>query len=124
MQPVEFEYRLVQIIFVAAHIKEKIMILHRVVFQAKIGKADKVVARMKALIEEITEEQRAQFQPRILTDISGSFDTVVLETVHESLATYEQFRTMILQRNSEPDAGPPLSDLVDSGRNEYYTIEM
>jgi len=99
------------------------MILHRTVFQAKIGKADNVVAIMKEAFNIIPEEQLQALQPRILTDISGAFDTVIVESTHESLATYEQFRTMLLARNNEDGATSGMTDLIESGRNEYYTIE-
>ena len=100
------------------------MILHRTVFQAKFGKADNVVAHFKEAMSSVPQEQLAMLQSRILTDISGSFDTVVIETVHESLASYEQFRTMLMERNASSDPQGGVLDLVESGRNEYYTIEM
>ena len=72
------------------------------------------------MIENATDEQIAQLQPRILTDITGTFDTVIVETVHESLASYEQFRAMMLQNNAE---GSSMLELVETGRNELYTVE-
>ncbi len=99
------------------------MILHRVVFQAKVGKADNIVAHMKEQMTNMPEEL-SHLQPRILTDISGRFDTVVVETVHESLATYEQFRNMLMQRGADADSPSPMTDLIETGYNEYYTIEM
>lgn len=99
------------------------MILHRTVFQAKFGKADDVVAHFKAMVSTLTEEQMAMLQPRILTDISGSFDTVVIETTHENLASYEHFRNLMLERNAQEGANNNMLELVESGRNEYYTIE-
>ena len=55
--------------------------------------------------DKMTDEQREALQPRILTDISGTFDTVIIETVHENLASYEQYRTMMLSKSTA--AGVP-----------------
>ena len=99
------------------------MILARVVFQAKFGKANDVVTYFKTMSQDLPDELIASLQPRILTDISGPFDTVVLETTHESLAAYEEFRTAMFAR--EASGEPSLeADLIESGRNEYYTIEL
>lgn len=100
------------------------MILHRTVFHAKLGKAANVVAALKQELAALPADQLAAYQPRILTDISGRFDTVVIETVHESLATYEQFRAVLLSRNWEPGQGINMLDLLETGSNEYYTIEL
>ena len=98
------------------------MILHRTIFQAKFGKADDVVAHMKAVIESAADDQIAQLRPRILTDISGTFDTVIVETVHESLASYEQFRAIMLENNAG-DGNSAMLELVETGSNELYTVE-
>lgn len=98
------------------------MILYRSVLQAKFGKADDLVAAIKQGLAALPAEQVQAMQPRILTDISGPFDTVVLETTHESLAAYEQFRKAALARASGEQS--PAAAFIASGRNEYYTIEM
>lgn len=96
------------------------MILYRSIFQARFGKGKEVAATFKALLQMLPDES---LRPRILTDISGPFDTVVLETTHKSLAAVEQFR--IAMHAQEAAAGPqPVMDLIESGRNEYYTIEV
>ena len=99
------------------------MIVARVVFHAKFGKADDVVARMRESINALSDEQQAAFQPRILTDLSGRFDTVIMETTHESLAAYEQARQAMLDQASASGESSPLFELVETGRNEYWTIE-
>ncbi len=99
------------------------MIVVRVVFQATFGKADDVVARLKESISGLTDKRVAFLQPRILTDLSGRFDTVVIETIHESLAAYEQARQAMLERAAGSEERPSLFDLVETGRNEYWTIE-
>lgn len=100
------------------------MIIARVVFQAKFGKADEVVASIKESITSASDEQLASIQPRILTDLSGPFDTVVVETTHENMAALEQFRQMLFARAEGSGEQSRMNDLVESGRNEYYRIEM
>ena len=99
------------------------MVLSRVIFQAKFGKANDLVAAMKSSYDEATKEQLKTLQPRILTDISGPFDTVVIETTHESLAALEQFRQMIFARQEASEGQSAITELAVSGRNEYWTIE-
>lgn len=101
------------------------MVLARAVFQAKIGKANNVVAYLKeSFTDLLTDDQMASFQPRILTDISGRFDTVILETTHTSLAELEQVRQAMFEQSAASEEPSPMLDLIESGRNEYYTIEM
>jgi hypothetical protein len=100
------------------------MVLARAIFQAKFGKANELVAAFKEMNTGMTAAQMESVQPRILTDISGPFDTVVVETTHESLAALEQFRAAMfaaMDENSGEDS--PADGLIVSGRNEYYTIE-
>lgn len=99
------------------------MILHRSVFQAKYGKANELVAIFKQMPGFMTDEQMKSMQFRILTDLSGSFHTVVVEMTHESLAAYEQFRNAMFSSPEFSDGEDPSADLIESGRNEFYTIE-
>ncbi|HEX6607454.1 MAG TPA: hypothetical protein VF276_11120, partial [Chloroflexia bacterium] len=59
---------------IAERVKERnVMILIRIVFQAKFGKASELVEGMKQVLDYMKQgEQRA----RLLTDLSGPFDTV------------------------------------------------
>jgi len=100
------------------------MILHRVVFQAQPGKANELVAAIKQGYDILPEEQFAALQPRVLTDISGPFDTVILESTHESLAAYEILRTALWAAAEQREEASHMQSLIVSGRNEYYTIEM
>ena len=100
------------------------MVLYRTVFQAKFGKASDVVAEFKKMTKFFTEDQVKSLQVRILTDISGPFDTVVMETTHASLAALEQFRIAMFAMPEMSEEASTSNDLIVSGRNEYYTIEM
>ena len=94
------------------------MILVRTVFKAKFGRAGELAAEIVKQLPNIPE-----VNPRVLTDLSGPMDTVIVEFEASSLD--EVFR-----RRLEMYADPQLAEgaarmaaLVESGRNEYYTIE-
>lgn len=100
------------------------MVLARAVFQAKFGKANDLVTYFKTVTHDLSDKVFESLQSRVLTDISGPFDTVVVETTHESLAALEEFRKAMFARSEESDEPSPLAELIVSGRNEYYTIEL
>ena len=100
------------------------MVLYRVVFQAKFGKARPLVAALKEMSRVLPEDQLKSLQPRLLTDISGPFDTVIMETTHESLAAVEQFRLAMFAQEEASEGESAANDLIESGRNEYFTIEL
>ena len=57
---------------------------------------------------------------RLLTDLSGPFDTVVQEVELESLAEWEQLRAKIFSDSEFQEAG---ESPFTSGRAEFYTLE-
>ena len=60
---------------------------------------------------------------RVLTDLSGQFDTVILEFEAESLAEWETMRAQLFSRPEFRNSFARTADLVSTGRNELYTIE-
>jgi len=95
------------------------MIIVRDVFQAKYGKGSDLVA----LFKEAKEKWSTQYAPRILTDVSGPFFTVVTETEFESLAAWEQESGEIFSMPEFGDWFERMIPLVESGRREFYNIE-
>jgi hypothetical protein len=96
------------------------MIVIRDVFQAKYGKGGELVQ----LFKEVRQAWGADlpYGTRILTDVSGPFFTVVVETHVESLAAWQQ----VAERFTGPDFEQwfgRMQGLVDSGRREFYNIE-
>src|SRR5262245_12904012 len=75
--------------------KEDSMILVRFVCQARVGKASDVVAGFKRSNEIARTVAGPNVRARLLTDLSGAFDTVVQELELESLAEWERLRTVI-----------------------------
>lgn len=97
------------------------MILVRNIFRCQFGKGGEVARLIVA-----TKDQWGpvgQLPMRVLTDLSGPFDTVVTETVIESIDAYNR---LLGERFADAEVGRllvPLGDLVDSGWREYFTIE-
>ena len=95
------------------------MIIVRGVFQAKYGKGGDLVA----LFKEARDQWPINYGDRILTDASGQFFTVVVETELESLADWEKAQAEYL---AMPEFGAwfeRMTHLVESGRREFYNIE-
>jgi hypothetical protein len=98
------------------------MILVRMVFQAKSGKAQAVVEEFKQSADVMRKIVGPNMRARILTDLSGPFDTVVQELEVESLAEWERLRTAIF---SDPEFQQRQTGdrPFKSGSTEFYTIE-
>jgi hypothetical protein len=99
------------------------MILVRFVCQAKFGKASDVVAGFKRSNEIARTVVGPNVRVRLLTDLSGAFDTVVQELELESLAEWERLRMVIFSNPEIQEAEVSLPDVIVSGQTEYYTIE-
>lgn len=97
------------------------MILIREVFQAKYGKAGELVRLMKQMDDPAMMEGVSS--ARVLTDLTGPFDTVVIESVVASLDTYFGKMFEMFANVDQAQQFNPMADLVESGRREIYTIE-
>ena len=103
------------------------MIVVRNVFQAKVGRAGELA---QAMAENMRRSEQARPGAadapaawRVLTDLSGPFDTVVLEVEGESLAGWERVRGGMLADPGFRENFARTAELMVSGRNELYTIE-
>jgi hypothetical protein len=98
------------------------MILARIVLQAEWGKAQAAVEEFKQSADIMRRIAGPNMRARILTDLSGPFDTVVQEFEVESLAEWERLRTAIF---SDPEFQQRQTgdSLFKSGSMEFYTIE-
>lgn len=99
------------------------MILVRFVCQARFGKASDVVAGFKQSAEVSRTLIGPNVRSRILTDLSGPFDTVVQELEVESLAEWERLRVTLFSNPEFQEAEAAAPDVIESGRTEFYTIE-
>ena len=103
------------------------MIVVRTVFQAKFGKGGELAAKMgegnKQLADEMNRRMGGPRRWRVLTDLSGSFDTVVFEVEAENLAEWEKARAAMFQMPEFQQSMAQTQDLIVGGRNELWTIE-
>ncbi len=95
------------------------MILVRIIFQAKFGKANELVS----LLKEGRQHMDMPVIQRILTDLSGPFDMVVVEIEAQSLAEWEQVRAAGFASPEFHNAFGRTTELIQAGHSEYYTIE-
>ena len=95
------------------------MIIERNVFQAKYGRGDELVQLLEEGRPTLAKYGMGSY--RILTDLSGPFFTVEMETELESLAAFESTREAF----ADPDFGDwfaRMTELVDSGSRHFFTV--
>jgi hypothetical protein len=94
------------------------MIVVRDIFQVKFGRmkeAKELWGQMMKLFPA-TEKDR----PRLLTDLTGQYYTLVMENTHKNLAEWESSMSQM-----DPAMGAlyqKFTQLVDNGRREMFTI--
>jgi hypothetical protein len=99
------------------------MILVRDIFQAKFGKGDALVALFKEMADQTPPDAPAAFRnARLLTGASGPFFTIVLETEFESMGEWEAAFAKLMSLQGSGDMDARMSELVRSGRREFYRI--
>jgi hypothetical protein len=102
---------------------ERTMILVRQTFKAKFGKAGEVAAQMKEDAAVFARTVGSNHHWRLLTDLSGGFDTIVLEIEMESLAEWEKTRTQMFQNAEFRETMSRSTDMFESGNARFFTIE-
>ena len=99
------------------------MIVVRFVFQAKFGKAGEVVESFKEGADMMRRVAGPDAKVRLLTDLSGPFDTVVQEVELDSLAEWENLRAKLFSDPQFQEAQADREVPFTSGRTEFYTLE-
>lgn len=90
------------------------MIMVREVFIAKPGMASKLAKMFKG---EGWEGMK------VLTDMTGVFNKVVLESEYESLADYEaKMKQWMEKKDDKPSSGPSHTEMYTQGKREVYRI--
>ncbi len=90
------------------------------VFQVKTGHAHEIVEGFRAMAASATVPQG---HVRILTDLSGPFDTVVQEVEVESIDAFLKESEKMFADPKWQQEMSRSRDLMVSGSKEYYTIE-
>ncbi len=96
------------------------MILVRTTFHAKFGQAGRLV---QMFTDVATMPESMRLPTRVLTDLSGPFDTVVLEQVVESIDDFQRRMREMFTASPGGAESNPMIEIVASGHREYYTIE-
>ncbi|HAL56068.1 MAG TPA: hypothetical protein DCP63_06245 [Bacteroidetes bacterium] len=96
------------------------MILVRNVFQLKFGKAREA----KALVKEGTEilKKGGPASTRWLTDLTGPFYMLVMESTYENLAALENSMKDTMSAQEFAAWYQKFTPLVESGSREIYSI--
>ena len=96
------------------------MILERTVIKCKPGSANQMVNQFKEMGQRMGDQDVIK-SFRILTDLTGPFDTVVIESVIESIDAYF---AMLEAMYANQEAGETdMEDVYRSGYRTFYTIE-
>lgn len=97
------------------------MILVRNVFRLRFGKAREALALWKEGLEFMHRAGRLT-DARLLTDLTGPFYTLVLESTHESLSAMEREMEGESDSTEWRDWYQRFTPLVESGYREVFTI--
>lgn len=100
------------------------MVLVRIVFHGKLGHAGHIVESMKKGMDAMRNVPAPQPRHvRILTDLSGQFDTVIEELEFDNL---DQFLSGQEKMFADPQWQATMRDFADhieGGSKEYFTVE-
>jgi hypothetical protein len=99
------------------------MIVVRTVMHARFGRGGDLAAEMAQTTKSMMAELGTDRRWRVLTDLGGPFDTVVLEVEAESLSEWDQVRPRIFTSRSFRESMPRTQELVMSGRGETWNVE-
>jgi hypothetical protein len=99
------------------------MIVVRTVLQAKFGTGGRLAASFSETSRSMMAEMGTKRRWRVLSDLSGPFDTIVQEVEAESLAEWETMRTKLFESKAFRDSMAVMQEMVVTGRNELWTVE-
>jgi hypothetical protein len=98
------------------------MIVDRTILNAKWGRIDELKEIFKGFFE--AEQPAGVMGGRILTDLSGRFFRLIVETEFENLAAWENWRANEFSKPEFAEMFAKTAELVESGAQEFYTIEL
>jgi hypothetical protein len=94
------------------------MIVVRDIFQVKFGR----MKEAKDVWKEMLKLFPGQGRPRLLTDLTGQYYTLVLESTYKDLSDYEAFSQKEMAVPGMGALYQKFVPLVDSGKREIFTI--
>jgi hypothetical protein len=103
------------------------MIVVRTVMQGKFGQGGRLAAGFiesnRKMMDEMSKVMGGPRRWRVLTDLSGPFDNVVMEVEVESLAEWEKARAALFSLPTFQESMRATSELVEGGGSEFWTVE-
>ena len=99
------------------------MILVRSEFQCKPGRVHEMIDNFKAM-SALMEKQSVIKSTRLMTDLSGHFDTVVVESEVESIDDYfALMQAAFADPDMQTDQADPMNSIYRTGQRNFYKIE-
>jgi hypothetical protein len=103
------------------------MIIVRTVFQGSYGTGGELAAAQTTAARKFIAELGGVHRWKVMSDLSGPFDTVVMEVEVASLAEWESLRASLFAsaafREAMATSLAPTHAMTVSGRTEYWTVE-
>ena len=100
------------------------MIVVRNVFQLKFGKAKDALALWKEGLELFRKNSTHGKNPRVLTDVSGPFYSLVFEASYGSLAEFESEAKAVMGSAEWQSWYAKFVPLVKAGGREIYSVVL
>jgi hypothetical protein len=100
--------------------REEQMILVRDIFQVKFGKMKEAKEIWKEMLKLFPADARGR--TRILTDLTGQYYTLVMESSYKNLTDYEAESQRDMSAQGMGALYQKFIPLVDSGKREIFTI--
>ena len=97
------------------------MIIVRNTFRLKFGKAREALAVMKESVA-IQKRLGAELSPRLLTDLTGTFYTLVVELTLPNLAALEATLPKVMGDKDWQANYQKMLPLVESGEREIFSV--
>lgn len=99
------------------------MILVRNTFHAAFGKGPELAAQLNAAMTSLVKDVDSGSSWRVLTGITGSTDTVVVEVTEASLAAWEVRQAELMKQADFAKAFGEAASLIDAaGTVEFLTV--
>lgn len=99
------------------------MIVVRTTLQGKFGTGGRLAKELADSSKEMSRDIPGAKSFRILTDLTGTFDTAIIEVVTDSLASWETARGALFSHPRFQQAMAATYELADSGNVQIFTIE-
>ncbi|OGC95375.1 MAG: hypothetical protein A2W25_10375 [candidate division Zixibacteria bacterium RBG_16_53_22] len=96
------------------------MILVRDIFQLKFGKMREAMEMWKQILS--TMSQSGYMPDRLLTDLTGQYYTLIMESTYNNMADFEESMKNEVGSDEWRRMYQKFTELVESGRREIFTI--